>query len=147
MKEVFGKGLMIGLSITWKKLFEKKITERYPEVKPQLPARSHGSFQFQTENCIACSLCANACPNGVIKVDSGKDENGKKTLQEFKMNLAYCLFCGLCVEACPASALHFDTNFELACYKRKGTVYIWRKHPSIKEEELPDNVPAKTVSK
>lgn len=144
---MLGNGLLVGLKITLKKFFEKKITEHYPEVKPQLPPRSHGSFDFHTDKCISCSICANTCPNQVIKVDSIKNEKGKKVLQDFKMNLAYCLFCGLCVEACPTNALNIDSNFELACFKRKGTVYIWSKTPTIENEVFSDHVPAKSVSK
>ena len=122
---MLGEGLVKGLEITIKRFFSKKITELYPEVKPNLPARSHGSFILYPEKCIACGICANACPNGVIKVESYKNEEGKRALENYKMSLGYCLFCGLCVESCPTDAINFKTEFELACFNRDDTVFCW----------------------
>lgn len=126
MIAIKGKGLIIGLNVTIKKFFRKKITEEYPEVMPKLPARSHGSFAFEAEKCIVCGLCSNACPNRVIDIQSFKDEAGKKVLENYKMNLAYCMFCGLCVQACPTKAIGFKPDFELACYHREGAISNWK---------------------
>lgn len=123
---MFGKGLIKGLKITIKKFFNKKVTEKYPEVKPSLPARSHGSFDFCAEKCIACELCANACPNRVIKVEFHKDEQGKRALDNYKMNLGYCMFCGLCIEACPTNALNSKPDFELASFSKEDAVLNWK---------------------
>jgi NADH-quinone oxidoreductase subunit I len=123
---MFGKGLIKGLKITIKRFFQKKVTEKYPEVKPSLPARSHGSFDFCAEKCISCELCVNACPSGVIKLESHKNEQGKKALDNYKMNLGYCMFCGLCIEACPTNALNSKPDFELACFSRDGAVLKWK---------------------
>lgn len=122
---MYGKGLVVGLKVTINRFFARKVTQNYPEVKPDLPQRSHGSFDFQSDKCISCGLCANACPNCVIKVESAKGEDGKKVLQSYRMSLGYCLFCGLCVEACPTKALSFKRDFELACSQKDGTVYTW----------------------
>lgn len=122
---MYGEGLVKGLKLTIQHFFNRKITEEYPEVMPNLPPRSHGSFVLYPEKCIACGICANACPNGVIKVDSYKNAEGKRKLDKYSMSLGYCLYCGLCVESCPTDAIVFDTNFELACYSREDTIYTW----------------------
>ena len=122
---MLGEGLIKGLQITIKRFFSKKITELYPEEMPNLPSRSHGSFILYPEKCIACGICVNACPNGVIKVESYKNEANKKVLENYKMSLGYCLFCGLCVESCPTDAINFKTDFEIACFKRDDTVFCW----------------------
>lgn len=116
---MYGKGLIKGLGIVIKHFFEKKITEKYPEVMPNLPPRSHGSFQLDLNKCISCGICANQCPNKVIEITSEKDENNKKQLTGYKMNIGRCLFCGLCVENCPTKALKTTTIFELSCFDRK----------------------------
>lgn len=121
-----GTGLLKGLGITMKKFFQKKVTEEYPDVMPKLPARSHGSFEFCPEKCISCGICVDSCPNRVIKLEYSKDEQGKKTLQNYSMNLGYCLFCGFCVEFCPKSAINFKTDFELACFKKGDSIVSWR---------------------
>jgi NADH-quinone oxidoreductase subunit I len=124
---MYGFGLLKGMKVTMKKFFKKKVTELYPEVKPSLPPRSHGSFKFEIDKCIACNMCADACPNGVIKVDFTKDEKGKRILEGYDMNLGYCLFCGFCVKACPKDALNFKTDFDMTCYHREDTNYSWKK--------------------
>jgi NADH-quinone oxidoreductase subunit I len=122
---MLGLGLVKGMRITMKRFFKKKVTEQYPEVKPKLPPRSHGSFAFEFDSCISCNMCADACPNGVIRVNFTKDEKGKRVLKEYNMNLGYCLFCGLCVKACPKDAIYFKTDFDMVCYDKADTVYKW----------------------
>jgi len=115
---VYGKGLIKGLSITLGHLFDKKVTEEYPEQRPNLPDRFKGSFELNVPKCISCGLCANACPNHVIKIESEKDENNKKKLTGYKMMTERCLYCGFCVEVCPTKALMWTKEFENAVYLR-----------------------------
>ncbi len=143
---MFGQGLVKGLSITIKRFFQKKITEKYPEVKPKLPARSHGSFDFCAEKCIACNLCADACPNSVIKVDYFKNEQGKRVLENYRMNICYCLFCGLCIEACPTKALNSKPDFELAGFSKDDVVASWEGIARRNEGETAEDAVNKTGS-
>lgn len=119
---MYGEGLLKGLKITVKHLFGKKLTEKYPEVYPNLSPRFHGSFKLNLNKCIACGICSNSCPNHVIEVTSEKDENNKKKLSGYKMYIERCLFCGLCVESCPPKALHTSTDFELSTYNRNDLI-------------------------
>jgi len=114
---VFGKGLLQGLGITFKRMVGPNITEFYPEEKPNLPTRVRSSMGIQREKCISCNMCAMACPNGVIKLTSEKDENNKKRLMSYQMDVGRCLFCGLCVEACPTKALTVTQEYENAVYE------------------------------
>lgn len=123
---MFGIGLVQGLYTTAKRLLMKKVTQAYPEVQPDLPPRSKGSFVFDADACISCELCVDACPNAVIRVDYSVDEKKKRRLNGYRMNLGYCLFCGLCVEACPKDAIYFKTDFALACYRKDDTVFSWK---------------------
>jgi NADH-quinone oxidoreductase subunit I len=77
-------------------------------------------------------MCADACPNGVIRVDFSKDEKGKRVLEQYNMNLGYCLFCGLCVKACPKDAINFKTDFDMVCYDKADATYKWKK--TVQEE-------------
>ena len=114
---MFGKGLLQGLGITFKRMVGPNITEFYPEEKPNLPTRVRSSMGIQREKCISCNMCAMACPNGVIKLTSEKDENNKKRLMSYQMDVGRCLFCGLCVEACPTKALTVTQEYENAVYE------------------------------
>lgn len=138
---MYGFGLLKGMKITMKRFFKKKVTQQYPEVKPILPPRSHGSFKFEFDKCISCNMCADACPNSVIRVDFTKDEKGKRELQEYNMNLGYCLFCGLCVKACPKDAINFSPAFDMTCYDKIDTSYHWKK-PVVKTIEVETAVEA-----
>jgi NADH-quinone oxidoreductase subunit I len=62
-------------------------------------------------------MCVNACPNSVIKLTSEKDENNKKRLTSYHMDVGRCLFCGLCVEACPTKALVVTQDYENAIFE------------------------------
>jgi len=120
---VFGKGLIKGLGITFRHLFDKKITEFYPEQKPALPPRTRSSMSLDVPKCISCGLCVNACPNKVITLTSAKDENNKKVLTGYVMDTGRCLFCGLCTEACPTNALTNTTEFENAVYWKEELLW------------------------
>jgi len=113
---MYGKGLLDGLKVTGRIIFRKKITEKYPEEKPNLSDRWKGWFQLDVDKCIACGMCERACPNSAIKIIVEKDENNKRKLAGYEIYVPYCLFCGLCVEACPKKCLSFTREFEHAKY-------------------------------
>ena len=120
---MYGIGLLKGLAVTGKHWIKREITEQYPEQRPDLPPASQGFFDYDVTKCIACGLCERACPNHVITVESEKNEEGKKVVTAYKMQVEYCLFCGLCIEACPPKALKNANNFEIACYSYDNTEY------------------------
>lgn len=120
---MIGRGLAKGMGITLRSIFQKKVTQMYPEVKPTLPPRTRSSMSLNVPKCISCGLCANACPNNVITLKSEKDENNKKVLTGYTMNTGRCLFCGLCTEACPTKALQNTTEFENAVYNKQDLIW------------------------
>lgn len=116
---MYGKGLLKGLSVTTRHFFKKNITQMYPEERPNLADRFRGSIELTESKCIVCGLCANACPNNVIKIVSDRDENKKRYLVSYELDMQYCLYCGLCVESCPTDAINFNKEFENSRYLRK----------------------------
>jgi len=114
--------------ITFLHAFHKRVTVEYPEVKPYLPPRYRGRIVLTKdpdgkERCVACNLCAAACPVDCISLQAAEDENGRRYPEFFRINFSRCIFCGLCEEACPTYAIQLTPDFELAEYDRQNMVY------------------------
>jgi len=110
---------------TLKHFFGKKSTIQYPEERAPLPIGFRGLPRLVYDDdpedlrCVACSICANACPVDVIHIDTHRGEDRKLVLDRFDIEAGGCIFCGLCVEACPFEALTMMRGFELAAYNRE----------------------------
>lgn len=139
---MFGMGLLKGLRATGTHFVKPKVTEQYPEQRPDLAPASQGFFSYEVSKCIGCGLCERACPNHVITVGTEKNEEGKKVVTSYKMDVEYCLFCGMCIEACPTKALVNANNFEIACFNRKGCDYEFLDGTPEKMNEAFDKVQA-----
>ena len=108
--------------------FQKRITVQYPEQKPYLAPRYRGRIILSRdpdggERCVACNLCAVACPVGCIALQATEDENGRRYPDFFRINFSRCIFCGYCEEACPTYAIQLTPDFEMSEYKRQNLVY------------------------
>lgn len=126
--------MLWGLFIVLKYAFKKPITQKYPEVKPTLPARSRGrhyltKWEDGKERCVGCELCAIVCPSQAIYVKPAenipRDEHshGERYASDFQINMLRCIFCGYCEEACPTGAIILGNDFELAATSREALIY------------------------
>ncbi|GBC87885.1 NADH-quinone oxidoreductase subunit I [bacterium HR12] len=120
-----GLGLVKGLGVTLKAFLRKTETQRYPEVKPDLPPRSRGVIALKQENCTVCYKCSRECPDWCIYIEAHKETHppasgGKarsaKVLDRFAIDFALCMYCGICVEVCPFDALYWSPEFEYAVH-------------------------------
>ena len=108
--------------------FQKRITVQYPEQKPYLAPRYRGRIVLSRdpdgeERCVACNLCAVACPVGCIALQATDDEHGRRYPDFFRINFSRCIFCGYCEEACPTYAIQLTPDFEMGEFQRKNLVY------------------------
>lgn len=118
---MIGKGLLKGMAITLRRFFARPNTVEYPEEKLPLPPRFRGGvLKLDRAKCIACGLCAMACPNRVIDLVGETGEDKKKRLTTYVYHTGLCLYCNLCLEACPTQALSWSQDYEIACYRRGG---------------------------
>lgn len=109
-------------------LFRKKETIQYPEQKYYLPPRWRGRIVLTRdpdgeERCVACYLCAVACPVDCIALQATEDETGRRYPEFFRINFSRCIFCGYCEEACPTYAIQLTPDFEMSEYRRENMVY------------------------
>ncbi len=121
LRKIFMVDLIKGLSVTFRYQDPKEIyTEQYPLQRPQVAERYRGAPRLNVNPdtnetmCIACDLCALACPENLIVVSSERNEKTRrKELTHFTYDLSRCMFCGLCEDACPTDALELTQDFEL----------------------------------
>ncbi len=109
-------------------LFRKKVTIQYPDEKSVLPARWRGRIILSRnpdgeERCVACYLCAVACPVDCISLQATEDDHGRRYPDFFRINFSRCIFCGFCEEACPTYAIQLTPDFEMAEPNRQNLVY------------------------
>lgn len=109
-------------------LFHRRVTVRYPEEKHYLPPRWRGRIVLSRdpdggERCVACYLCAAACPVDCIALQATEDEHGRRYPEFFRINFSRCIFCGFCEDACPTYAIQLTPSFEMSEYRRQVMVY------------------------
>ena len=121
-----------GMGLTFKKLFEPKVTMEYPEAKSTadytISPRWRGTHRMLTDEqgrskCVACGLCPQICPANCIKLVPGEDEEGNRYPLIYEIDEFRCVFCGYCQEVCPEEAIHVGRHYENAEYSRAGFVY------------------------
>jgi NADH-quinone oxidoreductase subunit I len=131
LRKIFFVDLIKGLAVTFN--YQKKserITEQYPMERPAISERYRGQPRLNVNPdtgqtlCIACELCALACPEKLIVVKSERNpETKRKELTTFSYDTSRCMFCGLCEEACSTDALELTQDYEFALYNRDGMVF------------------------
>ena len=113
--------LLLGLRITGRYLFSKKITVQFPEERTPLSPRFRGLHALRRypngeERCIACKLCEAVCPALAITIESEQRDDGTRRTTRYDIDLFKCIFCGFCEEACPVDSIVetriFDYHFE-----------------------------------
>jgi NADH-quinone oxidoreductase subunit I len=123
-----------GFSVTFTTMFGPTVTENYPIERVQFEDRYRGVHVLRRdenglEKCVACFLCAAACPSNCIYIEA--DENtsdhrisaAERYAKVYNIDYNRCIFCGYCVEACPCDAITHGHGFEIAAYDTNPLVY------------------------
>ena len=108
--------------------FRKRVTVQYPDQKAYLAPRWRGRIILSRdpdggERCVACYLCAVACPVDCIALQATEDKTGRRYPEFFRINFSRCIFCGYCEEACPTYAIQLTPDFEMGEYHRPNMIY------------------------
>jgi len=123
-----------GFSVTLRTLFQPTVTENYPDEPVRFEARYRGIHVLHRdesglEKCVACFLCAAACPVQCIYIEAAENTGERRIsaaeryAEVYNIDYSRCIFCGYCVEACPTDAITHGHGFELATYNIADMVY------------------------
>ena len=131
LRTVFLVDLLKGLWVTFRHQRPSLVyTEEYPRERPPVAERYRGAPRLNVHPesdqtlCIACNLCALACPEELIVVGAERNQKTRrKELTFFTYDTSRCMFCGLCEDACPVDALELTQDFELAWFTRQGAIW------------------------
>ena len=76
--------------------FRRRETIQYPDEMPYLAPRFRGRIILSrdpdgSERCVACYLCAVACPVDCIALQKAEDETGRWYPEWFRINFSRCI--------------------------------------------------------
>ncbi|MBK1672321.1 NADH-quinone oxidoreductase subunit I [Ectothiorhodospira shaposhnikovii] len=124
--------LLLGMKLTGRHFFARKITVQYPDETTPISPRFRGLHALRRypngeERCIACKLCEAVCPALAITIESEQRDDGTRRTTRYDIDLFKCIFCGFCEEACPVDSIvethimhyHFENRGEQIMTKDK----------------------------
>ena len=128
-----------GMAVTFKEMLSPTIVENYPDGPGPLRGamfqeRYRGVHVLQRdenglEKCVACFLCAAACPSNCIYIEAAENTDtcrvsgAERYAKVYNIDYNRCIFCGYCVEACPTDAITHGHNLELAPYDINALIF------------------------
>jgi NADH-quinone oxidoreductase subunit I len=138
-----------GFATTFKEMLGPTITENYPIEPAHFEGRYRGVHVLRRdenglEKCVACFLCAAACPANCIYIEAAENTGdhrisaAERYAHVYNIDYNRCIFCGYCVEACPCDAITHGHDFEIAAYDTNTLVY--------RKEQLLQPLPAASAS-
>lgn len=129
-KELLFIDLLKGMLITFKTIFTKPVTIRYPKEKRPLEPGFRGRHAFVRdhetgkERCVACTKCSQVCPSQCIYISySISSETGARVLTKYEIESLRCIFCGYCEEVCPVNAIVLTEFYEYATYDKNSNYF------------------------
>lgn len=116
--------LLLGLMLTGRHLFSRKVTIQYPEEKTPQSPRFRGIHALRRyangeERCIACKLCEAVCPALAITIEAEPRADGSRRTTLYEIDLFKCIYCGFCEESCPVDAI-VETGFADYHFENRG---------------------------
>lgn len=129
LENIYIPEVLKGLWYSLKQIFAPTVTMQYPEEKWDPPAIFRGHPVLVKDNgkerCVACGLCARACPPLAISMQASENSDDPKERfpQFFEINMLRCIYCGYCEEVCPEEAIVMSKDFELVFESREDAIY------------------------
>lgn len=125
--KLYVPAILQGMMFSLGHVFRKKVTKMYPEEKiilgPEFRGRPVLVAENGTERCVACGLCARACPPLAISMQASETEDQKERFPEkFEIDMLRCIYCGFCEEVCPEEAIVMSPEYDYNFTDRKDAI-------------------------
>jgi NADH-quinone oxidoreductase subunit I len=126
--------IVVGMAETLKNLvrtlfLRQASTVEFPERKRETSGRYRGIHiltvrEDGTPKCVACYMCATACPAECIHIEAGErpEASIEKYPTRFEIDLLRCVYCGFCVDACPEEAIFMSRENDLVGTSREELI-------------------------
>ena len=136
-----------GLAVTTKHLFGPKMTVSFPEERPVIgnPLIYRGVHRLNKDpdgrvKCVACFLCATACPAHCIDIVAAPAPAGWKDREKypetFVIDELRCIYCGMCEEACPCDAIELTHSYDIVGLTRQEMIFDKSKLLQVYDETV-----------
>ena len=131
--------LLVGMRVTGKYFWKKKITIQYPDEQTPVSPRFRGIHALRRypngeERCIACKLCEAVCPALAITIDSEPRADGTRRTTQYDIDMFKCIYCGFCEEACPVDSIVLTNMSDFHIEERGGNILTKEKLLAIGDE-------------
>lgn len=129
LEQLYLPEVLKGLWYTLKQMFTPTVTLNYPEEKWDPPSIFRGRPVLVEDNgkerCVACGLCARACPPLAISMQANEDFDDPKERYPdiFEINMLRCIYCGYCEEVCPEEAIVMSKDYDIVFESREEAIY------------------------
>jgi NADH-quinone oxidoreductase subunit I len=151
--------ILEGLAITGRHavaaaLGKGAITIQYPEEQHVPSDNYRGVHRLNKDDngrvkCVACMLCATACPAHCIDIVGATAPDGwddrEKYPESFVIDELRCIYCGMCEEACPVDAIELTRLYDLTGLSREQMIFDKTKLLSV-FDLTKDSEPMRTAS-
>jgi NADH-quinone oxidoreductase subunit I len=126
--------VLLGMALVFKNLVRTLFlghasTIQFPEEKRPTSGRYRGVHLLTvredgTPKCVACYMCATACPAECIYIEAGErpEQTIEKYPTRFEIDLLRCVYCGFCVDACPEEAIFMSRENDLVGTSREELI-------------------------
>src|SRR5690349_12820431 len=136
-----------GMGVTFKEMMSPTVTENYPDEPPRFEERYRGVHVLQRdsngmEKCVACFLCAAACPSNCIYIEAAENTDkvrisgGERYAKVYNIDYNRCIFWRILRRGLSYRRDHAWSRLRDRQLQHLGSGHAKRKHADSAAREL-----------